>query len=159
MPLHAALAPNDDQLLEELLSFLTRAPSTLDIVLQRKFGLTHFEYRVLSLLAEAPGRRLRMATITDRTGGSKSRLSHVLSKLERAQWVQRLTVPGCRGVYAFLTQPGYDKVCPAHSWYGHTVRELLLAPMNPSQREDLSALVTSWSSRLDQQAAMTFARD
>ena len=46
-----------------LASALNRLPAALDAQLRRDAGISHFEYQVLALLSEAPGRTLRMSAL------------------------------------------------------------------------------------------------
>lgn len=74
-----------------------RVPSALDSRLQREFGVTHFEYRVMALLREAPDHRMQLGLLAARGHGSISRLSHVVSKLERVGWAKRAAAESGRG--------------------------------------------------------------
>ena len=47
-------------------------PAALDAQLRRDAGISHFEYLVLALLSEAPGRTLRMSELLD--GGRLARV-------------------------------------------------------------------------------------
>src|SRR3954447_9834007 len=51
--------------------------------LQRDAELTHFGYWVLSALSEAPGRAMRMSELAVVAYGSRSRLSHLVTSMER----------------------------------------------------------------------------
>jgi hypothetical protein len=72
-----------------LIGVLIKLPAALDAQLQRDSGLSHFEYMVLSRLSEAPERTLRMSDLAVLANGSLSRLSHVVTRLERRGWVRR----------------------------------------------------------------------
>ncbi len=73
----------------------------------------HFEYFVLAVLSEAPDRRLRLSELAHQANASLSRLSHVVTRLEKRGWARRETVAGTRGAFAVLTDEGYDKVVEA----------------------------------------------
>lgn len=117
-----------------------RVPSALDSRLQREFGVTHFEYRVLALLHEAPGHRMRLSTLATRGHGSISRLSHVVSKLERVGWARRAAAESGRGVDAVLTETGAAKVVAATPDYLVAVRELVLDGLDGTQKAELAVL-------------------
>src|SRR5262245_26773006 len=104
---------------------MTRLPGALDTQLQRESGVTHFEYWVLTLLSEEPGHRLQMSELAHKANASLSRLSHVVSKLERMGWAQRSATTGRRGVHAVLTDDGYSKVVEAAPGYLDAVRQLV----------------------------------
>ena len=58
-------------------------PAALDAQLNRDAQLTHFDYFVLAMLSETPGRTLRMTALAARTNATLARLSRVVSRLER----------------------------------------------------------------------------
>ncbi|MFC4125193.1 MarR family winged helix-turn-helix transcriptional regulator [Nocardia rhizosphaerae] len=117
-----------------------RVPSALDSRLQREFGMTHFEYRVMTLLREAPEHRMRLSTLAERGHGSISRLSHVVSKLERVGWVRREAAESGRGVDAVLTAGGLAKVTEAMPDYLVAVRRLVLDGLDAPQKAELALL-------------------
>jgi DNA-binding MarR family transcriptional regulator len=82
------------------------------------FGLSTHDYEILVELSEAPGHRLRMTELADRTAQSRSRLSHQINRMETRGMVSR---EGCegdkRGTFAVLTENGeatINKVAPSH---------------------------------------------
>ena len=64
-------------------------PAALDSQLRRDARLTHFDYQVLAMLSEAPGRTLRMTSLAQRTSATLPRLSHVVERLEARGLVAR----------------------------------------------------------------------
>ncbi len=110
--------------LERLLFLL---PSALDTQLQREAGISIFEYMVLSGLSEAKNRTLRMSDLAAMAAGSLSRLSHVVSRLEKRGWVRREPCPGDgRFVNAVLTDDGWDKVVATAPGHVEAVRRLVV---------------------------------
>ncbi|MFB9731486.1 MULTISPECIES: MarR family winged helix-turn-helix transcriptional regulator [Ornithinimicrobium] len=81
-------------------------------------GVSLGEYELLSMVAEAPDRRRRMAELADLVVQSRSRVSHTASRLERRGWVRRLpTADDRRGVVLSLTDEGYAvvrRLAPVH---------------------------------------------
>ncbi|WP_245579929.1 MarR family winged helix-turn-helix transcriptional regulator [Brevibacterium album] len=79
-------------------------------------GLT--EYTVLVRLSEAEDRTLRMATLAADTGLSRSRLTHIVSRLEERGIVCRdKSVDDRRGVQCRLTEEGFgllERTAPVH---------------------------------------------
>jgi DNA-binding MarR family transcriptional regulator len=74
-------------------------------------GLTLAAYDVLVQLAEAPGRRLRMTELADAVLLSRSGITRLVDRLERAGLVQRSPVAeDGRGVAATLTEPGLERL-------------------------------------------------
>ncbi|MEV2222117.1 MarR family transcriptional regulator [Nocardia vinacea] len=119
---------------------MTRLPGALDTHLQRESGLTHFEYWVLTLLSEEPGHQLQMSELAHKANASLSRLSHVVSKLERMGWAQRSATTGRRGVQAVLTDDGYSKVVEAAPGYLDAVRQLVFDGLDAEQTAQLADL-------------------
>src|SRR5690606_41204937 len=54
------LNPVEGRAWRAVVAVLNRLPGALDTDLQRESGVTHFEYWVLTLLSEAPDRRLQI---------------------------------------------------------------------------------------------------
>jgi DNA-binding MarR family transcriptional regulator len=82
------------------------------------FELSTHDYEILVELSEAPGHRLRMTELADRTAQSRSRLSHQINRMETRGMVSR---EGCegdkRGTFAVLTKNGeatINQVAPSH---------------------------------------------
>src|SRR6478752_5167904 len=76
-----------------LVSAMVRLPAALDAQLQRDAGISHFEYQVLAGLSMSAERTLRMSELAQMSDGSLSRLSHVISRLEKRGWVRRTPDP------------------------------------------------------------------
>ncbi|WP_156370559.1 MarR family winged helix-turn-helix transcriptional regulator [Nocardia arizonensis] len=127
---------------------MTRLPSALDTQLQRESGVTHFEYWVLTLLSEEPGHRLQMSDLAHKANASLSRLSHVVSKLERLGLAQRSVTEGRRGVHAVLTDDGYLKVVEAAPGYLNAVRRLVFDGLGPDETVRLAELSDTLATRL-----------
>jgi DNA-binding MarR family transcriptional regulator len=123
-----------------LVALTTRLPAAMDTQLQRESGLTHFEYFVMALLAEEPDRRLQLSELAYRANASLSRLSHVVTKLERLGWAHREALPGRRGAHAVLTDTGYAKVEDATPGYLEAVRGLVFDGLNADQTRQLVEL-------------------
>jgi DNA-binding MarR family transcriptional regulator len=81
-------------------------------------GLANNDYQILVALSEEPKRRMRMTDLATATLQSKSRLSHQITRMEKAGLVAREGCPGDRrGLYAVLTDAGWEtlgKVAPDH---------------------------------------------
>ena len=83
------LDAEESQAWRALAKTLERLPAALDAQLRRDAGISHFEYQVLALLSEAPGRTLRMSELAMWAGSSLPRLSQVIARLEQRGWVRR----------------------------------------------------------------------
>jgi DNA-binding MarR family transcriptional regulator len=143
------LSVEQQQAWRELVNVMTRMPAALDTQLQRDSGLTHFEYFVLSALSEEPNRRLQLSALANAANASLSRLSHVVTKLEKVGWVRRESIVGARGSLAVLTDTGYQKVVEAAPGHVETVQALLFDGLDERQVRELLTLGTAMVAQLD----------
>ena len=117
-----------------LVGVFIKLPAALDAQLQRDAGISHFEYMVLSRLSEASDRTLRMSDLAVLANGSLSRLSHVVTRLERRGWVRRESCPGDgRYTNAVLTDDGLAKVEATAPGHVTAVRSLVIDALRPEQ--------------------------
>jgi DNA-binding MarR family transcriptional regulator len=117
---------------------LIRLPAALDAQLRRDAGISHFEYQVLALLSEAPGRTLRMSELATLAAGSLPRLSQVVARLEQRGWVRRTPDPADgRYTLAILTGQGQATVTEAAPGHLHEVRRLVFDPLTKTQSRQL----------------------
>lgn len=137
----------------ELVAVSTRLPAALDAQLQRDADLTHFEYFVLALLSEAPKQRLQLSVLATEANASLSRLSHVVTKLEKTGWVRRKPIAGSRGSYAVLTAAGRAKVVASAPGHVDTVQALVFDGLSDEQVRALRALGEAMRTQLDQAIA------
>src|SRR5207245_11799353 len=73
-----------------LLATFTLLPAAIDSQLQREAGMSHFEFGVMAALSRQPGRRLQLKYLAVVANGSLSRLSHVISRLDRQSCLRRI---------------------------------------------------------------------
>lgn len=116
---------------EELASWLPlagvmlRLNPTLDSQLQRDSDMTHFDYLCLAMLSEEPDWSTTMSALAGRTNSSLSRLSHVVSKLEKRGWVCRSRSETSRRVTnVAMTEEGYAVLvaaAPGHVEFVHSL--------------------------------------
>jgi DNA-binding MarR family transcriptional regulator len=117
---------------------LQRLPAALDAQLRRDAAISHFEYEVLALLSEAPGRTRRMSELAMWAGGSLPRLSQVATRLEQRGWVHRTPDPADgRYTLATLTAQGQAKVTQAAPGHVQEVRRLVFDPLTKTQSRQL----------------------
>jgi DNA-binding MarR family transcriptional regulator len=121
-----------------LAGVMLKLSPALDSQLQRDSDLTHFDYLCLAMLSESEDRTLPMSELAVRTNASLSRLSHVVSKLERRGWVARTPSPHSRRVTLVrLTEDGWQVLVTAAPGHVETVRSLVFEGL---EREDVAAL-------------------
>jgi DNA-binding MarR family transcriptional regulator len=122
----------------KLAGVMLKLSPALDSQLQRDSDLTHFDYLCLAMLSESDDRTLRMSELASRTNASLSRLSHVVSKLEKKGWVARQPSPQSRRVTLVnLTEEGWKVLVAAAPGHVETVRSLVFDDLRP---EDVEAL-------------------
>jgi len=121
-----------------LASVLMRLPAALDAQLQRDADVTHFEYMVMSGLSMSPERTLRMSDLAVWAEGSLSRLSQVVSRLEKRGWVRRTPDPtDGRYTLATLTADGWDKVVATAPGHVAAVRAIVFDPLTKVQHRQM----------------------
>ncbi len=99
----------------------------LDRDLREHHNLSLPEYEILVRLSEAEGHRLRMAVLADSVSYSRSRVTHTVSRMERAGLVVRdACLSDGRGVEAVLTDKGARALDEAASTHVCGVRDLLV---------------------------------
>jgi DNA-binding MarR family transcriptional regulator len=131
------LDAEEQQVWREYLRASRLLEAALDHDLQAH-GLQLSEYEILSVLSEAPDRRLRMSVIADLVVQSRSRLTHTAGRLENRGWVRREACSGDRrGVELVLTGTGFEEITRMAPTHVGSVRGNVLAHLS---REDLLAL-------------------
>ena len=126
-------------------SFL-RAHSTVLRRLERDLlvetGMPLAWYDVLLQLAEAPGRRLRMADLAERVLLSRSGLTRLVERLQAEGLVTREPFPGdARGLYTVLTAEGLDRLRVAAPVHLAGVQEYWLSKFDDADLRELSRLL------------------
>jgi len=128
------LDAEENQAWRALAKTLERLPAALDAQLRRAAGISLFEYQVLALLSEAPGRSVRMSELATWVGGSLPRLSQAVARLEQRGWVRRTPDPADgRYTLAILTGQGLAKVTQAAPGHVQEVRRLVFDPLTKTQ--------------------------
>jgi DNA-binding MarR family transcriptional regulator len=118
-----------------------RLPGELEAQLQRDAGMSHFEYRVLALLSESPGRSLRMSQLAAQANASLSRRSHVVTRLERRGSVTRRPCPDdARTTLVELSETGFDRLHAAAPGHVANVRRLVFDALPERDAEELGRL-------------------
>jgi DNA-binding MarR family transcriptional regulator len=122
----------------KLTGLMLKLAPALDSQLQRDSELTHFDYLCLAMLSETESHIRPMSDLAAATNASLSRLSHVISKLERRGLVRREPSPHSRRVTLVgLTEQGWKVLVAAAPGHVETVRELVFDGLS---REDVLAL-------------------
>lgn len=97
---------------------MTLLTDRLDDDLRRAFGISLTEYEILVRLSERDGHMLRMAQLADALAHSRSRVTHTVTRLEKAGLVARSLSPDDgRGVVCTMTDEGWrrlQEMAPVH---------------------------------------------
>ncbi|CRK60931.1 Transcriptional regulator, MarR family [Alloactinosynnema sp. L-07] len=118
--------------------------------LQDSDGIALPDYEVLVRLSECEGWQMRMSQLAGQVASSKSRLSHQISRLEKAGLVKRADCPDdARGVVAELTQKGMDTLRAAAPTHVTGVRAHLVDLMTPEEQKAVAALFERVIEHLD----------
>jgi DNA-binding MarR family transcriptional regulator len=114
----------------------------LDAELESAQGLSLTTYDVLVSLYHAPGRRLRMAELADRVLLSRSGMTRLVDRLERAGHLRRdRCSEDARGCFAVLTPEGVATLERARPVHLDGVRRRFLARLGD---DDLATLARIW---------------
>ena len=133
---------SDDEMKAWLAFFATAAllDRKLDQQLKDEAGLTHVQYEVLSRLSEAPNRELRMTELAETLFTTQSGTTYQISQLEKAGYVRRRECRGGpRGVWAVLTDAGFEVLKQAAPGHVNAVRRLLIDVLTT---DELSAVAS-----------------
>ena len=121
------LTPAQLEAWQALTLMLARLPTALEAQLQRDSQLSYIEYYALAGLSEQPDRTMRMSELAVLTNAELSRLSHLITRLQKRGYVRREPDPDDgRYTNAVLTDAGYDLVVAAAPGHVAAVRELVI---------------------------------
>jgi DNA-binding MarR family transcriptional regulator len=132
------------------MKLLRRLPGALEWQLQRDSQLSFMEYSVLALLSDQPGRRMRMSELAVTAVLELSRLSHMVSRLEKRGFLCREPDPGNgRYTHAILTDAGYAYLEGAAPGHVRRVRELFIDALGAEELQTLRRSSDTVIARID----------
>lgn len=136
------LSAQERELWLRLVGVATLMPGALEVQLKRDAGLSLFDYHVLAMLSEAEDRTRSMSDLASHTNSSLSRLSHVVTRMEKLGWVRR---EACeydgRSTNAVLTDAGFAHLEATAPGHVDEVRRLVFDAFEPGDVEELSAVL------------------
>jgi len=107
------------------------------------------EYQVLAMLSESPERTMRMSSLADVANASRSRLSHLVTRLEGRDLVRREPDPDDgRFTNATLTEKGFQTLAAAAPGHVAHVRSLVIDAVSPEQLRRLGRAAERIVSRI-----------
>ncbi|MEW2463232.1 MULTISPECIES: MarR family winged helix-turn-helix transcriptional regulator [Microbacterium] len=126
-----------------VIRFVQLLPQVLDRTLKDEVGLNHARYAIMVTLAGRDDGAVTMTELARIAGLSRSRLSHALDSLEERGWVERTSCStDKRTLSAALTPAGREMLRTAAPVHVEQVRELVLDPLTPAEREQLQSILT-----------------
>ena len=117
----------------------------------QQHGLSSSDYEVLVNLSEAEDGRLRMWDLAKRTLLEKSRLSHQITRMEKAGLVRRESCEGDRrGQFAVLTDLGWETIQRVAPHHVELVRAHLIDRLDEVQLKTLTEIFAPMADDLRQ---------
>ena len=114
----------------------------LDRDMRSTHDLTGDDYGILAILSEAQGRQLRLGELANEISVPKTHLTYRISRLEKAGLVERVECPSDgRGVFAHLTDLGWDTLVDAAPDHVASVRRHLFDRLDDEQIEQLGTIM------------------
>ena len=106
----------------------------LDRQLRRDVGITHPDYALLSQLSIAPEQAMGMSELAEQMKITRSRLTHAVTRLENAGYVERREHPtDRRGQITALTPTGRELLERAAPDHVEAVRHAIFDALTPDQ--------------------------
>ncbi|MFE9996702.1 MarR family winged helix-turn-helix transcriptional regulator [Streptomyces avermitilis] len=135
---------------QQFAMMLHRLPAALGAQLQQDADLSYVEYYVLAGLSDQPEHRMRMSELAVLANSEQSRLSHMISRLERRGFVRREPDPtNGRYTHAILTEAGHAHLAEAAPGHVARVRDLVFDALDPSELDNLRTAAKKISERID----------
>lgn len=117
---------------KSLVLLMARLPAVLEEQLKCDAELSYLEYQALAGLSDQDGRTMRLGELALLTNAELSRVSHLMSRLERRGFVRRETDPADRRfTNAILTDAGYARLVAAAPGHVRKVRGLVIDVLDP----------------------------
>lgn len=129
---------------------LATLPAALGSQLQCDSELSFIEYYVLASLSDQPDHSMRLSSLAVLANSELSRLSHLVSRLERRGLVHREADPhDGRFTCAVLTRKGYKELVKAAPGHVANVRQLIFDPLSDADQHALRKILSKILSQMD----------
>ena len=116
----------------------------LDRELREEHEISFSEYEILVRLSEAEGGRMRMAILADAMSHSRSRVTHTIARMERADLVVReASRADGRGVEAVMTADGRRVLNEAAPTHVRGVRAHFVDQLSDRQLADIASALSA----------------
>lgn len=121
----------------------------MDKRLQARSDLSITDYVILVSLSEAEGRRLRMSELADIVVVSRSRLTYRIDSLVKRGYIDREQCDDDgRGLFARMTNLGFEAIAKAAPAHVDDVRELVFANIKPDEFEAFASVFERMASNI-----------
>ena len=132
---------------------MTWLPWSIDQQLRRDSKVGMVDYQVMAMLSESANRTMRMSSLAEVTNASLSRLSRVVTRLEKRGLVRREPDPtDGRFTKAILTEEGLHTLAEAAPRHLAHVRSLVIDVLSPEQLRRLGRDADRIMARIDTSA-------
>lgn len=117
-------------------------PNAIESQLKRDAGLSFFEYHVLAMLSDAENHTRLLSDLALWTNSSLSRLSHVVTRLEKQGWVRReQCTDDRRATNAVLTEAGFEHLKQHAPTHVEEVRNLVFDQLTEEEALTLGRII------------------
>lgn len=149
------LNEDEAELWYSLREFIWGFPSTLDRQLFHDSALSTGEYSVMATLSDSPEHRVRAGELAEALGWERSRLSHLLRRMEERDLVERAPSKGHdrRAQDVILTPRGWDVLRNAAPDHVTFVRETVFDPLTAEEHMQLLDMLVRLNHACDEQNA------
>lgn len=132
------LSDTEQELWQIIREFLWQFPSAMDRQLTQDANMQTGEYSVLAAISECPGSSYRPADIAETLRWDRSRLSHLLRRMESKGLISRHSDENDRrGQQIQLTELGWQTIREAAPSHVTFVREMLFDSLEPEESRAL----------------------
>ena len=144
------LTPDELDTWHALSLLLAKLPTALGSQLQCDSDLSFVEYYVLASLSDQPDHTMRMSRLAVLANSELSRLSHLMSRLEKRGFVRREADPADRRfTNAILTEVGCDHLVEAAPRHVEEVRRRVFAGLDTADQHALRDAARKITAQLD----------
>jgi DNA-binding MarR family transcriptional regulator len=131
-------------------------PAALETQLQRDAQLRYVEYYVLAGLSDQPDHTMRISELAGLTNAELSRLSHLITRLQRRGYVRREPDPNDgRYTNAVLTEAGYNHLVAAAPGHVATVLGLVIDTLDDTALSALQDSAERITARINESRAVS----
>lgn len=146
------LTDSEQDLWRTLREFLWQFPSAMDRQMLRDSKMQTGEYSVLAVLSETTEPSLRPADVATALRWDRSRLSHLLRRMEAKGLISRCSdETDRRGHQIMLTAQGRQTIEEAAPSHVSFVRETIFDSLDPSERTAFESALPKILAALEQQ--------